>query len=136
MIHRYITTLVVEQKHLDDLQHVNNVQYLYWAQEIAKTHWNKLKSFTGAGTAVWMVRNHDVAYKRGAFLGDVLRIETHLKEVKGPLSLRIVEFFDDKTDQLLVRCKTQWCYVDPSNRKTIDIPDGIRKCFLSPHPVH
>ena len=136
MTHRFILRHQVSKEHLDDLNHVNNVQYLYWAQEIAKANWQKIKPLISEPTAVWMVRNHEVTYKLGAYLGDALRIETHVKEVKGPLSLRIVELFDDKTDQLLVRCKTQWYYVDLSNRKTIDIPDGIRKCFLSPHPVH
>ena len=28
--------------HLDDLKHVNNIQYLNWIQEISKKHWNKL----------------------------------------------------------------------------------------------
>ena len=32
----------VKQKHLDEFNHVNNVQYLYWVQEVAQAHWDKL----------------------------------------------------------------------------------------------
>ena len=36
---KFTQEIIVLKKHLDDLNHVNNVQYLYWAQEIAKSHW-------------------------------------------------------------------------------------------------
>lgn len=29
-------------EHLDTLNHVNNVQYLYWVQEAAQAHWEAL----------------------------------------------------------------------------------------------
>ena len=38
MSHRFILKHQVTKEHLDDLNHANNVQYLYWAQEIAKAH--------------------------------------------------------------------------------------------------
>ena len=44
MSHRLTSINIVNKEHLDDLNHVNNVQYLYWAQEIAKTHWDKIQN--------------------------------------------------------------------------------------------
>ena len=32
----------VTAAHLDELQHVNNVQYLQWVQDIAGAHWQSL----------------------------------------------------------------------------------------------
>ena len=32
----------VQKKHLDDLNHVNNVQYLYWVQEVSQDHCDNL----------------------------------------------------------------------------------------------
>lgn len=130
MNHRFILKHKVAKEHLDDLNHVNNVQYLYWAQEIAKAHWQKIKPLISEPSAVWMVRNHEVTYKLGAFLGDTLRVETHVKEVRGPLSMRVVEFFDDNSDRLLVHCKTQWCYIDPAIRKPLPISEEIKALFL------
>jgi acyl-CoA thioester hydrolase len=131
MSHRFILKHQVTKEHLDDLNHVNNVQYLYWAQEIAKAHWQKIKPLISKPSAVWMVRNHEVTYKLGAFLGDTIRVETHVKEVRGPLSTRVVEFFDDNSNQLLVRCKTQWCFIDPVIRKPLRIHATIKDCFLN-----
>ena len=31
-------TIEVTEAHLDELQHVNNVQYLQWVQDIASAH--------------------------------------------------------------------------------------------------
>jgi len=134
--HRFILKHKVAKEHLDDLKHVNNVQYLYWAQEIAKAHWYKIKPLISKYSAVWMVRNHEVTYKLGAFLGDIIRVETYVEKVRGPLSLRVVEFFDDKNNQLLVRCRTQWCYIDPVVRKPSRVPSEIKDCFFNPnHPT-
>ena len=134
MSHRLTSINVVNKEHLDDLNHVNNVQYLYWAQEIAKTHWDKIQNLLDQTEGVWMVRSHEVNYKRGAFLGESIRIETHVKSVRGPLSMRVVEFYNDKTNQLLVRSETQWCYVDLSYRKPIKVPDQVKALFLMESP--
>jgi len=130
--HRYTTINTVTKEHLDDLDHVNNVQYLLWAQEIAKAHWENIKGLTEEKAAVWMVRNHQVTYRLGAFLGDTIRIETHVKELRGPLSLRVVAFFNDKNNQLLVHCETQWCWVDQKSRKPVKVTDQIKELFLNP----
>ena len=92
----YILKIKVIKDHLDDLNHVNNVQYLIWSQEIAKAHWQKINNKIDI-EGVWMVRSHEVEYRLGAFLNDEIRIETHVKKIKGPLSLRIVEFYNNKT---------------------------------------
>ena len=36
--------ILVSKNDLDDLNHVNNVVYIQWIQEIAKEHWEKLAS--------------------------------------------------------------------------------------------
>ena len=59
-----------------------------------------------------------------------LQIETHVKKIKGPLSLRIVEFYNNKTGQLIVSCKTQWCWVNPASRKPMNVPTQIQDLFL------
>lgn len=136
MSHQYITLKKVSKEHLDDLNHVNNVQYLLWAQEVAKIHWEKIKGMTSNTNAVWMVRSHQVNYRLGAFLGDYIRIETYVEEVRGPLSLRVVAFYNDKTDQLLVRCKTQWCWVELGSRKPLKVTEEIKKLFLNEKTPH
>ena len=53
MSHRYTSINIVSKQHLDDLNHVNNVQYLYWAQEVAKAHWNLIQELLDQTVGVW-----------------------------------------------------------------------------------
>ena len=129
MSHRYILKVKVIKDHLDDLNHVNNVQYLIWSQEIAKSHWQKINNKIKI-EGVWMVRSHEVEYRLGAYLNDEIRIETHIENIRGPLSYRIVEFYNNKTAQLIVSCRTQWCYVNLASRKPINVSTKIQNLFL------
>ena len=117
----------VTEDHLDELNHVNNVQYLYWAQEIAKSHWSYLTKKVSSPPGVWVVRHHDILYKLGAYLGDEIIISTYVKSVKGPISERVVEFYNSKNNKkVIVRVISKWCYLnDAKNRKIIAVPNLI-----------
>ena len=39
----HIKEIVVNDEHLDQNNHVNNVQYVHWVEEMAKEHWDILK---------------------------------------------------------------------------------------------
>ena len=43
-MNEFTQKIKVTKDHLDELDHVNNVQYLYWAQEIAKSP-NKAQAY-------------------------------------------------------------------------------------------
>ena len=47
------------------------------------------------------------------------------------MTTSVVEFFDDNSNQLLVRSKTQWCYIDPVIRKPLRITAAIKYSFLN-----
>ena len=66
-------TPMVEHHHLDELQHVNNVQYLQWVQDIAGAHWQHLIANREETFGLWVVRSHHIEYKRQAKLGDQIR---------------------------------------------------------------
>ncbi len=129
-MNKFTQKIIVTKSHLDDLDHVNNVQYLHWAQEIAKSHWSYLIKNINEDFGVWVVRHHDVTYKLGAYLGDKILISTYIKTVKGPISERIVEFHNSKEEKLLVKVISKWCYLnDPKTRKVSNIPNFINKIF-------
>ena len=129
-MNKFTQKIIVTKNHLDDLDHVNNVQYLHWAQEIAKSHWSYLIKNINEDFGVWVVRHHDVTYKLAAYLGDKILISTYIKTVKGPISERIVEFHNSKEEKLLVKVISRWCYLnDPKTRKVSHIPNFINKIF-------
>ncbi len=122
-------TIRVTQAHLDELQHVNNVQYLQWVQDIAGAHWQSLIAGKTKTFGLWVVRSHHIEYKRQAKLGDNLRAVTHVELTKGFLSERIVRFYLEHTNTLVAQCSTQWCYLDSTTQKLLRIPDDIHALF-------
>ena len=122
-------TIRVAKAHLDELQHVNNVQYLQWVQDIAGAHWQSLIAGKTEAFGLWVVRSHHIEYKRQAKLGDNLRAVTHVELTKGFLSERIVRFYLEDTTTLVAQCSTQWCYLDPTTQKLLRIPEDIHALF-------
>ncbi len=120
----------VQKKHLDDLNHVNNVQYLYWVQEVSQAHWDSLihkKKILEKG--IWVVRSHKIEYKNLTKLNDKIIISTYVKNVKGYLSERSVVIKLKKTEKILVKCLTEWCFIDLKTQKLKKIPQEIIKLF-------
>lgn len=122
-------TIDVEAQHLDELQHVNNVQYLQWVQDIAGAHWQHLIKNREEAFGLWVVRSHHIEYKRQAKLGDRLRIVTHVEVTEGFLSERRVRFYLADSSTLVAQCSTQWCYLDPTTQKLLRIPPEIHSLF-------
>ena len=121
--------LEITKKHLDDLQHVNNVQYLQWVQDIAGAHWQQLIKGKAQTFGLWVVRSHHIEYKRQVKLGDRLRVVTHVEVTEGFQSERHVRFFLNNTTTLVVHCRTQWCYLDAQSHRLMRIPIEIHKLF-------
>lgn len=122
-------TLQVTAAHIDGLQHVNNVQYLYWVQEIAKSHWHEITN-RAAMEGVWVVRQHNIVYKKPAYEGDTLKISTFVRSLRGPLSERIVHIHNVENDTLLAQCTTQWCYMEALTRKVLPAPALLKEFVL------
>ena len=129
---KFIQKIVVDQNHLDELNHVNNIQYLRWAQQIAKSHWQFLIKNIKTPVGIWVVRNHEIEYRISAFLNDHITISTFIETIKGPISIRIVEFHDSKSKKLISKVITKWCYLNNNDDKKITfVPDTIQKLINS-----
>ena len=122
-------SILVEESNLDELQHVNNVQYLQWVQDIAGAHWQHLIRDNPTEFGLWVVRSHHIEYKRQAKLGDRLRVITHVELTEGFLSERRVRFFLEDSNTLVAQCSTQWCYLDPTSQKLLRIPEEVHAIF-------
>lgn len=122
-------TIVVQPEHLDELQHVNNITYLKWIQEVSAAHWNKNAPENVKEHYYWVVRNHNITYHKQAFEGDFINIKTHVKANKGPLSIRFVAMTNNKTGESLVTSETQWCLLAKSSGRPTRITDEIKTLF-------
>ncbi len=119
--------IVVSKDHLDFNNHVNNLVYLKWALDISRAHWLSEISKEIDNNYYWMVRSHHVEYKKQAFLGDELIVQTYVEGYRGPFSDRIVKIF--KNEELLVVVKTNWCLIERQTQKLKRVPEEIQSLF-------
>lgn len=125
----FTSLIEVQASDIDDLNHVNNVRYIDWIQTISKAHWQQVAPPQMQKDFIWVVRKHQVTYHSAAKVNDSIRLKTAIIATKGPISVRMVEMRDNKTNQLLVTSKTDWCLLDPSSMRPIRVPNVITELF-------
>ena len=116
----------VLKEHLDDINHVNNIQYLYWVQEAARLHWEYIATEHINEFHFWVVRSHQIDYKYPAKFRDNLLIKTYVTKTNTFLSERIVEILLEPDKKIITRCITKWCYVNRKSGKLEKIPKKIK----------
>ena len=128
----YTDRRVVCAEDLDELNHVNNLQYLRWTLKAASEH----SKFVGwpadryreSGTG-WIVRSHKIIYKVPAQLGDEIVIRTWIDEFDRVSALRKYEIVRKSDDRTYAMAETRWVFVDLATLKLITIPDEVRSAF-------
>ena len=126
-MNRFTQEKEVLSEHLDELNHVNNIRYLEWVQEISKKHWNILTRNKKYEFQIWIVRSHNIVYKKRAKLGNELLLETYVKECKNYTSERIVNVLQKKNLEVIAQCKTTWCYVNKISYNLERIPKEVKE---------
>jgi len=121
--------LTVIESDLDELNHVNNVRYVQWVNDIAKAHWLKMASQTMLDNYFWVLINHQITYKSQAVLNDLILLKTFVKSSEGVTSIRIVEIYNNSSKKLLATSETKWCFMDVKTRKPIRITQDIKGLF-------
>jgi len=121
--------IIVSKNDLDELNHVNNVIYIHWVQEIAKNHWKSLVSSEIIKNYYWVLLEHQIKYLHPAFLGDKIILKTYVEKTEVVKSNRIVEIYNTDTNKLLVTSKTIWCLINAKTKKPNRITYEIREAF-------
>lgn len=119
----------VMEEDLDDLKHVNNVIYVQWIQDIAKEHWEVRATEKLKKQFIWMVIRHEIDYKKQAFLGDDILLETYVGETTFVTSERYVNIKNAGTSEILVAAKSIWCLLDADSKRPTKITEDLRKVF-------
>ena len=117
------TNYSVEASHIDELNHVNNVVYLQWIQDIANLHWTQLKKGVDTAAYACVVIRHEIDYAGQALLGDAIVAKTWVGKTGGIRSIRHVEFY--KENKLIVKAQTTFCLVNSKNFKPTRITDQL-----------
>ena len=125
LIKRYGKEHIVKKEDLDINNHVNNVQYVQWIQDISEEHWLHCEEFLINKNYVWFVLSHFVEYKSPALEGEKLLIETFVESFDKTVSNRAVEIRNADTGKLIVKSLTRWCLINPVKNRPMRIPQEI-----------
>ena len=119
----------VSEDDLDNQQHVNNVRYVQWIQNVAQEHWETRASEEQKAGLAWVVVRHEIDYKKEALLNDEILLETRIIDTTHVTSLREVVIKNNNSGKLLAKAKTTWCLLDQKTKKPQRISNELKQIF-------
>ena len=126
---RFSISIDVLPEDIDLMGHVNNVVYLRWVQDAAVAHWATLAPADERQTLLWVVRRHEIDYKRPAFAGDRLKAETWIGAATRFAFDRHTEIIEASRGRILAVARTVWCPVDRKSGRPADVGPVVRNLF-------
>ena len=125
-------TISVLPEHCDGLGHVNNVQYLHWAEDLAWAH----SSALGLGLARYqaldsamVAREHVLTYLAACFAGDALCLRTSFSHNDGLRLRREYRFTRLVDDKVVFQGHTDWVCVQLSTGRPKRMPAEFQAAY-------
>ena len=125
----YTTKIKVQKADIDELNHVNNVVYLQWVNDVSALHWKTLSNDEINAKYIWVAVRHEIDYLKPAFLNEEITIKTWIATLEGVKSIRKVAIY--RKEELLAKSKTTWVLLDAKTQKITRIPKEIEEIFKS-----
>jgi acyl-CoA thioester hydrolase len=128
----YTTRWRVRTYELDMNGHVNNAVYLNWAEQIATEHVELAgfgREWTEARNGAWLVRRHEITYRRPALYGDELELTTRAISLKGARGFRQTTVMRVSDAAVLAEVQTEWVWVQLPEGRPARVPDEIVRYF-------
>ena len=129
-IFKYRHTVV--EAELDEMNHVNNLQYLRWCIKAAVAHstdvgWSPQRYHEwGFG---FIVREHKIKYRIPAQLGDEVVIHTWIDSLEKVSSIRRYQILRASDGKKFAEAETTWVYVNLKSLALTRIPMDIKESF-------
>ena len=127
--HLFEYEITVMPHHLDQQQHVNNVMYVQFMQEIADKHWDSVPLLGIEEGIVWVVRRHEIDYLNEAFLNDRLLLRTWTGENTSVTWNRYCEIVRLSDQKKIIASKSIWVLLDKHTGKPKKIDPQILMRF-------
>ena len=131
----YEIVFPVAPEEIDELGHVNNVNYLRWVQEAATAHWRAAAPADELERLVWVVLRHEIDYKTPARLGDSIIARTWVGAATKLRFERYVEIVRASDRRVLAQALTVWCPLDAKTLRPTAVSETVRTVFSRPVPV-
>jgi acyl-CoA thioester hydrolase len=128
----HVRAFVVPPEAIDEVGHVNNLEYLRWMLAAAAEHtaaqgWPLARyAELGAG---WVVRSHAIEYLRPSFVGEAITLGTWVATMGRTRSTRKYLCYRRADDAVLATAQTLWVFVDFRTGRLTRIPDAVLAAF-------
>lgn len=119
----------VEEEDIDQLGHVNNIIYVRWIQDVAVAHWKFLATPEQQENILWVVRRHEIDYKKSARRGDEIITVTWVGKASELTFERHTEILHSPDRMLLAKAKTLWVPVNRKTGKPARVDSDVRSRF-------
>src|SRR5688572_17627403 len=117
---------------IDPVGHANNIAYLKWMQSAAMSHstaqgwpWEAYQEL-GAG---WVVRSHQIEYRRPAFVDEEIVVRTWIADMKKVTSLRRYRIVRQSDETELAIAATDWAFIKFATGAPTRIPAEVLESF-------
>jgi acyl-CoA thioester hydrolase len=114
---------------IDEQNHVNNIVYLRWVQDVATAHWRAVASAEAQATIGWVVLRHEIDYKAPATLGDEIVLRTWVGKATRLTFERFTEIRRNRDGRLLSEARTLWCPIDAQTSRPVRVSVEVRAQF-------
>lgn len=125
----FIMPLQVRPEHIDENDHVNNVVYVGWLQDVGTAHWNARFDEQTRARWAWLALRHEIDYLRPIApdaTGVVAR--TWVGDPQGARFNRYVRI-EDADGRLCAQGVSEWCLVDAKTLRPARIPPEMLAPF-------
>jgi len=127
--HAFEIPIAVQPSDIDDMDHVNNVVYLRWVQDVAVAHWRASATAEMQATLGWVATRHELDYLRAAVLGDALVARTWIGTVDSRRFERLTEIVRTTDGVVLLRARTLWLLLNRATGRVTRISPELLACF-------
>jgi acyl-CoA thioester hydrolase len=118
----FVVPLEVRPEHIDENDHVNNVVYVGWLQDVGTAHWNARFDEDTRARWAWLALRHEIDYLRPIApdaTGVVAR--TWVGDPQGARFNRYVRI-EDGEGRLCAQGVSEWCLADARTLRPARIP--------------
>ena len=124
--HRY--EVRVDPDDIDHMGHVNNAVYLTWVQRAVVAHWESRAPLEALQKIAWVALKHEIEYRRPAFLGDGVIVETVAERLFGVRAFFTTLIMRGET--VLAEVKSSWCSLDSETHRPVRVARNVRQLFF------
>ena len=124
----FVVPLAIAPEDIDENDHVNNVVYVRWLQDVGTAHWNARFDAETRARWSWVCLRHEVDYRRPLNLGDAVQARTWVGVPQGPRFARYVLI--EGPNGVAAQGLSEWVLVDAKTMRPARIPADMLEPFL------